>query len=120
MTRDEARAIILSFPEVTEGHSYGRPSFLAFGKFLTRLRAAGMPIRRLHEYAELRRAGLDTQERRMALIEEHRSVILQRLRELERHLALIEEPRASAKPIELRPGREAQGGFGELALESGS
>jgi hypothetical protein len=39
MTRDEARAIILSFPEVTEGHSYGRPSFLAFGKFLTRLRA---------------------------------------------------------------------------------
>jgi len=39
MTADEARAIILSFPEVTEGQSYGRPSFLAFGKFLTRLRA---------------------------------------------------------------------------------
>jgi hypothetical protein len=39
MTRDEARAIILSFPEVVEGSSYGRPSFLAFGKFLTRLRA---------------------------------------------------------------------------------
>ena len=39
MTADEARAIILSFPEVTEGQSYGRPSYLAFGKFLTRLRA---------------------------------------------------------------------------------
>ncbi|HET9160645.1 MAG TPA: MmcQ/YjbR family DNA-binding protein [Caulobacteraceae bacterium] len=39
MTADEAREIILSFPEVEEGLSYGRPSFLAFGKFLTRLRA---------------------------------------------------------------------------------
>ena len=39
MTADEARAIILSFPEVVEGSSYGKPSFLAFGKFLTRLRA---------------------------------------------------------------------------------
>jgi hypothetical protein len=39
MTAEEARAIILSFPEVAEGQSYGRPSFLAFGKFLTRLRA---------------------------------------------------------------------------------
>ena len=39
MTADEARDIILSFPEVEEGSSYGRPSFLAFGKFLTRLRA---------------------------------------------------------------------------------
>src|SRR5690348_7226997 len=39
MTADEARSIILSFPQVEEGSSYGRPSFLAFGKFLTRLRA---------------------------------------------------------------------------------
>jgi hypothetical protein len=39
MTADEAREIILSFPEVEEGRSYGKPSFLAFGKFLTRLRA---------------------------------------------------------------------------------
>ena len=39
MTADEAREIILSFPEVAEGSSYGKPSFLAFGKFLTRLRA---------------------------------------------------------------------------------
>ena len=39
MTRDQAHAVIMSFPEVVEGHSYGRPSYLAFGKFLTRLRA---------------------------------------------------------------------------------
>ena len=39
MTADEAREIILSFPEVEEGRSYGKRSFLGFGKFLTRLRA---------------------------------------------------------------------------------
>jgi hypothetical protein len=38
MTRDEAHAVIMSFPEVVLGTSYGKPSYLAFGKFLTRLR----------------------------------------------------------------------------------
>jgi len=32
------REICLSFPEVTEGSSYGRPSFLVNKKFFTRLR----------------------------------------------------------------------------------
>jgi hypothetical protein len=39
MTRDEAHAVIMAFPEVVEGSTYGKPSYLAFGKFLTRLRA---------------------------------------------------------------------------------
>ena len=39
MTRDEMREICLSFPGVTEGTSYGRPSFLVNKKFFTRLRA---------------------------------------------------------------------------------
>lgn len=38
MTQDEMRAIVLSFPGVEEGMSYGRPSFKVNGKFLTRLR----------------------------------------------------------------------------------
>lgn len=38
MTRDEAHALILSFPEVEEGTSYGRPAYKAFGKFFTRFR----------------------------------------------------------------------------------
>ena len=91
------------------GHRRFSDRDLSWIELLTRLRAAGMPMRRLHEYAELRRAGQDTQERRMALIEEHRGVILERLRELERHLALIEEP-----------GNAARSGIDELALENGS
>ena len=38
MTKEEMRQICLSFPGVTEGTSYGRPSFLVKKKFLTRLR----------------------------------------------------------------------------------
>ena len=38
MTRDEAHAIIMSFPEVEEGESYGKPAYKAFGKFFTRIR----------------------------------------------------------------------------------
>src|SRR5579864_1783564 len=38
MTLEEMRAIALSFPGVTEGASYGRPSYKVNGKFFTRLR----------------------------------------------------------------------------------
>lgn len=38
MTHDEVRALILSFPEVEDGVSYGEPSFKAAGKFFTWLR----------------------------------------------------------------------------------
>lgn len=38
MTRDEAHALILSFPQTEEGASHGRPAYKAFGKFFTRFR----------------------------------------------------------------------------------
>ncbi len=38
MTQDEFRQIVLSFPGVEEGASYGKPAFLVKGKFLTRIR----------------------------------------------------------------------------------
>lgn len=38
MTHDEMRAIVLSFPGVEEGMSYGSPAFKVNGKFFTRLR----------------------------------------------------------------------------------
>jgi hypothetical protein len=40
MTPAEARTLILSFPEVSETSSYGKPAFKVAGKFFTRLRAA--------------------------------------------------------------------------------
>ena len=38
MSRDEFNAIVLAFPGVEEGMSYGQPSFKVNGKFLTRIR----------------------------------------------------------------------------------
>jgi hypothetical protein len=38
MTLEEMRQIVLSFPGVEEGSSYGRPAFLVNKKFFTRLR----------------------------------------------------------------------------------
>ncbi len=38
MTYEDFRAIAMAFPGVEEGTSYGKPSFLVRGKFLTRLR----------------------------------------------------------------------------------
>jgi hypothetical protein len=39
MTDEDFKALVLSLPETAEGTSYGRPSFKACGKFLTRLRS---------------------------------------------------------------------------------
>jgi hypothetical protein len=38
MTPDEMRAIVMSFPGVEEGMSYGSPAYKVAGKFFTRLR----------------------------------------------------------------------------------
>ncbi len=38
MRKDEVHTLIMAFPEVVEGTSYGHPSYKCFGKFFTRLR----------------------------------------------------------------------------------
>ena len=38
MTPDEVRALVLSFPETSEGTSYGKPAYKVAGKFFTRIR----------------------------------------------------------------------------------
>ena len=58
--------------------------------FLTKLRATGMPIRRIREYADLMRGGDDTHEARLALLEEHREAVRAKLAETAANLDLIE------------------------------
>jgi DNA-binding transcriptional MerR regulator len=58
--------------------------------FLTRLRATGMPVRRMREYADLLRAGAGTEAARLALLEAHRDSVRRRLNEIEANLKLIE------------------------------
>jgi DNA-binding transcriptional MerR regulator len=59
-------------------------------QFLVKLRATGMPIRQIREYAELIRGGDDTHEARLALLEAHREAVRAQLAETARNLALID------------------------------
>jgi DNA-binding transcriptional MerR regulator len=56
----------------------------------TKLRATGMPIRRVREYAELVRDGEGNEDERLALLEAHRADVIERLAEVRRNLELID------------------------------
>ena len=58
--------------------------------FLNKLRATGMPIAKMRQYADLHRQDGDTLAERLALLEEHRRGVKKRIQELERNLAVIE------------------------------
>ena len=54
------------------------------------LRATGMPIRRIREYAELVRAGDGNEAERLALLESHRQAVLEQLDAISRNLEAID------------------------------
>ena len=57
---------------------------------LTRMRATGMPIRRIREYADLVRAGDGNEAERLALLEAHRESVLAKLDEMRRNLEAVD------------------------------
>jgi DNA-binding transcriptional MerR regulator len=57
---------------------------------LTKLRATGMPIRRIRDYAELVRAGEGNEGERLALLEAHREAVLEQLDAMRRNLEAID------------------------------
>ena len=56
----------------------------------TRLRATGMPIRLIRDYAALVREGDGNEAERLALLEAHREAVVERLAEVRRNLELID------------------------------
>ncbi|GIG34645.1 MerR family transcriptional regulator [Cellulomonas pakistanensis] len=74
----------------SSGHRRYTERDLAWIHLLTRLRATGMPIREIREYAELVREGDGTEPRRLALLEAHRDAVRAHLAEVQEHLATIE------------------------------
>jgi DNA-binding transcriptional MerR regulator len=56
----------------------------------TKLRATGMPIRGIRQYAELVAAGPGNEEERLALLEAHRAEVLARLAEIQENLKTID------------------------------
>jgi MerR family transcriptional regulator, aldehyde-responsive regulator len=55
------------------------------------LRRSGMPVREMQRYVALARAGRHTAGDRADLLEQHRGVILERIEQLRRALAVVDE-----------------------------
>ncbi len=72
------------------GHRRYQEADLGRINFLTKLRATGMAIREVRLYAELMKAGEDTNEERLALLEAHREAVLAEVERTARNLELIE------------------------------
>jgi DNA-binding transcriptional MerR regulator len=66
---------------------------LAWIEFLTRLRATGMPIRHMQEFAALRRQGNTTIAKRRALLEAHQQMVQTHIEELQQNLEAISQKR---------------------------
>jgi DNA-binding transcriptional MerR regulator len=60
-------------------------------RFLSYLRATGMPIRRMREYVRLVQMGPQTDEQRRALLEDHRDSVLRQMDRLSESLTAIEQ-----------------------------
>jgi DNA-binding transcriptional MerR regulator len=72
------------------GHRRYREQDLERIRFLTKLRATGMPIREVRRYAELLGQGESSNQARLELLEAHREAVLKQLEETANNLDLIE------------------------------
>lgn len=74
----------------TSGHRVYTEEDLRWIAMLTRLRATGMPIREVREYAAMCRAGAGNELARLELLRAHRARVLAQLTEVTRHLGAID------------------------------
>jgi DNA-binding transcriptional MerR regulator len=81
---------LLDVPRDHAGRRCYRAEDIARAVFITRLRVADMPIARIQRYFELVEEGPHTEPERLALLEEHRAEVLQRLDNLQIALASID------------------------------
>jgi len=72
------------------GHRRFSPQDVEWVVVCTKMRATGMPIRRIREYADLVSEGDGNEHARLALLEAHRADVQQRMREVKRNLELID------------------------------
>jgi CO/xanthine dehydrogenase Mo-binding subunit len=90
------------------GHRRYVAADLAWLDLLMRLRATGMPIRQMQEFAALRRRGPETARKRRRLLVAHRQTVRARIQALEENMArLDEENRAAGRAAGWHARREA-------------
>ena len=74
----------------SSGHRRHSEDDLGWIRMITRLRATGMPIREVRQYADLVRAGDGNEAERLQLLVAHRDRVRQQLAEVATHLEAIE------------------------------
>lgn len=84
----------------SSGHRRYSSQDIAWIHFLTRLRATGMPIREMQQFAELRRQGDLSLTPRRQLLEVHQKRVHQQLDELTQNLKVIQEKIQYYKKLE--------------------
>ena len=72
------------------GHRRYSERDLEWVRLVTRLRATGMPIREVRQYAALVRAGGGNEQARLELLLAHRQTVLAQLAEVQGHLEAID------------------------------
>lgn len=122
----EREGLVDRIGRADSGHRRYSERDVAWVEFLGRLRATGMPIRKMKQFADLRRVGNTTFPARRALLEEHWTEVRQRVAELKRDLAMIEEKVELYREMEARNGtatrtaEEPEGPDGADTLRAGS
>lgn len=88
----------------SSGHRRYSASDVAWIQFLNRLRATGMPIRQMQQFAALRRQGIGTAPARRTLLMEHQMAVQERILDLQRNLAAIEDKIRYYEQLEAQHG----------------
>ena len=86
----ERVGLIPPVPRAESGHRQYRNEDVAWFRFLQKLRATGMPIRKVREYVALQQRGDETLLERYRLLEAHRDTLAERIRELSRMYEFID------------------------------
>ena len=86
----ERAGLLAPIDRTDSGHRRFAAEDIEWIVVITKLRATGMPIRRIREYAELVREGDGNELERLALLESHREEVLRRLDEVQQNLELVD------------------------------
>ncbi len=97
----ERIGLLAPVSRASSGHRRYSDRDIAWIEFLTRLRTTGMPIRKMQDFAALRRQGDPTVAQRRRLLEAHRQEVQAQIDELQVNLCEIEHKIQHYKTLEL-------------------
>jgi DNA-binding transcriptional MerR regulator len=87
----ERVGLLLPVDRAPNGHRRYAPDHLRLLQFLIKLRATGMPVEQMKEYAALIRAGEGNEGERLRLLREHKGRVQADIQTLMDNLAVIEK-----------------------------